>query len=159
MKHPWLIGLLIGPLLAIAAVARAGSVHFIGGHPISAKQGGGYCYIDSPHLHVYGPDRPQLYQRVGDEYVFAADPTPFGYEGDKHPYYGHHPVVTIGSEPVFCYLDGPHFHPFAAPDVPDYKSRNGVAFYVGAYPPAYARLRPTRRRVVNAEYRPYVAMR
>jgi hypothetical protein len=147
----------LGVVLAGGA-AHARAVHFIGGHPITAKQGGGYCYIDAPHLHAYTPDRPQLYQRVGDEYVFAADPTPFGYDGPKHPFYGNHPVVTVGTEPVFCYIDGPHYHPFEAPDV-DYKTEKGVAFYVGAYPPSYARLKPQRRKVVNVEYRPFVAQR
>lgn len=157
--RPRLASLTIGAALALPSAALAGNNHFIGGHPISAKQGGGYCYIDAPHLHAYAPDRPQLYQRVGEDFVFTADPTPFGYDGDKHPFYGHHPVVTVGVEPVFCYLDGPHFHPFEAPSIPDYRVEKGVAFYVGAYPPAYARLRPQRRKQVNAEYRPFVAMR
>jgi len=145
--------------LLSAAPAHARSVHYIGGHPIAAKHGGGYCLIDAPHLHAYAPDHATLYQRVGDDYVFTADPTPFGYEGDRHPFYGNHPVVTVGTEPVFCYLDGPHFHPFEAPDAPEYKVEKGVAFYVGVFPPAYAKLQPTRRKQINAEYRPYVAMR
>ena len=67
-------------------------------------------------MHVYAPDRPNLYQQVGDEYVFAGDPTPFGYEGERHPFYGHHPVIVDGSaEPVYCLIDGPHFHSYAAP--------------------------------------------
>ncbi len=139
--------------------ARAHGTRFLGGHPIAAKYGGGYCYIDAPHVHAYPPDHAALYQRVGDDYVFTADPTPFGYDGDRHPFYGHHPVVTVSGEPVFCYLDGPHYHPFEAPSAPDYKIEKGVAFYVGAPPPAYVKLKAARRRAVNAEYRPYVAMR
>ena len=46
-----------------------------------------------PHVHPYAPDHPALYQRVGDEYLFTADPVPFGYEGPKTTYYGHHPLL------------------------------------------------------------------
>jgi hypothetical protein len=68
-------------------------------------------------------------------------------------------VVTVGVEPVYCYINGPHFHAFAAPEIPDYQVRDGVAFYVGAYPPQYVKMKPARVRLVNAEYRPYVALR
>jgi hypothetical protein len=37
--------------------------------------------------------------------------------------------------------------------------KDGVAFYVGAFPPTYAKLRGPRARLVAAEYRPYIAMR
>jgi hypothetical protein len=159
MRH-LLAGLISISIVALAQPAHAhGGVHFMGPHPIAAKMGGGYCYIDAPHIHVYAPDHPQLYQRAGDNYVFTADPTPFGYDGEKHPFYGHHPVAMIGSEPVLCFLDGPHFHAFAAPVGPDYRMERGVAFYVGAMPPQYAKWRPSRERVINAAYRPYVAMR
>ena len=148
-------------LLAVLAPARseAHESHFLGPHPVAAKYGGGFCLIEAPHMHVYPPDHPNLYQRVGDQLVFTADPTPFGYEGDKHAFYGNHPVTMVDGETVICYIDGPHYHSFAAPDVPDYETKKGVAFYVGAFPPAYVKLRPTRARVVNAEYRPYVTLR
>jgi hypothetical protein len=146
-------------MLLTAARAEARHVHFLGPHPIAAKYGGGYCYIETPHLHAYAPEHAALYQQVGDQYVFTGDPTPFGYDGEKHPFYGHHPVVTVGTEPVYCYINGPHFHAFAAPALPDYQVRDGVAFYVGAYPPSYAKLKPARARLVNAEYRPYAAFR
>ncbi len=155
------LSLLLGLTLLLLASGRADArpVHFVGGHPIAAKYGGGYCLIDAPHMHVYSPDHQNLYQHVGDQFVFTADPTPFGYEGEKHPFYGHHPVATVEGEPVFCYLDGPHFHPFEVPDGPAYETRKGIAFYMGPFPPTYAKLRPARARVVNAEYRPYVALR
>lgn len=150
-------------VLATAAVlaplrAEAKSTHFLGPHPIAAKYGGGYCLIEAPHLHVYPPDHPHLYERVGDEFVFAADPTPFGYDGDKHPFYGHHPIAVVDGTPVICYIDGPHFHPFEAPR-DGYQMKNDVAFYVGPFPPAYAKIHGPRARLVAAEYRPYVAMR
>jgi hypothetical protein len=153
---------LVFTLAAVAALTAsaeaAKQVHFRGPHPISAKHGGGYCYIEAPHLHVYGPDRPNLYQQVGDEYVFTGDPTPFGYDGERHPFYGHHPVVVADApEPVFCLIDGPHFHAWAAPPSPEYRMEKGVAFYVAPIPQAY--VRPARVRVVNAEYRPYVSFR
>ncbi|HWE29224.1 MAG TPA: hypothetical protein VHB97_14545 [Polyangia bacterium] len=151
-----LVALLV--VVAFAARAEAKHVRFLGPHPIAAKFGGGYCYIEAPHMHVYAPDRPNLYQQVGDEYVFAGDPTPFGYEGERHPFYGHHPVIVDGAaEPVYCLIDGPHFHDYAAPSTPDYRVKDGVAFYVAPIPPVY--VRPARVRVVNAEYRPYVSFR
>jgi hypothetical protein len=142
----------------VARTAEARHVHFAGPHPIAARYGGGFCYIETPHLHIYAPDRPALYQQVGDEYVFTGDPTPFGYDGDKHAFYGNHPVAMVNGEPVYCFIDGPHFHPFAAPD-DGYKVKDGVAFYVGPFAPTYAKMRPHRVKVVNAEYRPYVSFR
>ena len=145
-------------LVALAAPAEARHFRFLGPHPIAAKYGGGYCYIEAPHMHVYGPDRPTLYQQVGDDFVFTGDPTPFGYEGERHAFYGHHPIPVEGaSEPVFCVIDGPHFHAFAAPPTADYKMKDGVAFYVTPIPPAF--VRPAHVRVVNAEYRPYASFR
>jgi hypothetical protein len=142
----------------VAGVAEARHVRFAGPHPIAAKFGGGYCYIESPHMHIYAPDHQQLYQQVGDEYVFTGDPTPFGYDGDKHPYYGPHPIASVDGRMVYCYIDGPHFHPMAAPD-DGYKTKNGVAFYVGPFTPEYTQMRPHRAKLVNEVYRPYVAYR
>jgi hypothetical protein len=145
-------------LVAVAARAEAKHVRFLGPHPIAAKYGGGYCYIEAPHLHIYAPDRPALYQQVGDDFVFTGDPTPFGYDGERHPFYGHHPVaVADAAEPVYCVIDGPHFHSYAAPSTPDYRVKNGVAFYVSPIPAPF--VRPARVRGVNAEYRPYVSFR
>ena len=145
-------------LAALATRAEAKHVRFLGPHPIAAKYGGGYCYIEAPHLHVYGPERPSLYQQVGDDYVFTGDPTPFGYEGERHPFYGHHPVTVEGAgEPVYCVIDGPHFHAYAAPTTPDYRVKDGVAFYVAPIPPAF--VKPARVRAINAEYRPFVSFR
>jgi hypothetical protein len=143
----------------VATRAEAKHVRFLGPHPVAAKYGGGYCYIEAPHLHVYAPDRPTLYQQVNDEYVFTGDPTPFGYDGDKHPFYGRHPMMVEGAtEPVYCVIEGPHFHPWAAPSSPDYKITKGVAFYVGPpIPEVY--VKPHRVKMVNAEYRPYATFR
>jgi hypothetical protein len=154
----WLQTIAFALVAAVAARAEAKHIRFLGPHPVAAKFGGGFCYIDAPHLHGYAPDRPALYQQSGDEYVFTGDPTPFGYEGDKHPFYGHHPVVVVGApEPVYCLLDGPHYHPYEAPETPEYKVKGGVAFYVAPIPQVY--VKPARVKVVNAEYRPYVTFR
>ena len=165
---------LLFALFALAMVAsRAEAKHsrFVGPHPIAARFGGGYCYIEAPHLHLYAPDRPALYQEVGEDYVFTGDPTPFGYAGERHPFYGHHPVVigpdgatdrdatssARAPEPIYCLIEGPHFHAYAAPSTPDYRVTNGVAFYVTPIPAPY--VRPAHVRAVNAEYRPYVSFR
>jgi hypothetical protein len=154
----WVQLFVFAVVVALGARAEAKHVRFLGPHPIAAKYGGGYCEIAAPHMHVYGPDRPALYQQVGDEYVFTGDPTPFGYEGERHPFYGHHPVYVDGApEPIYCLIDGPHFHAYAAPSTPDYRIRDGVAFYVTPIPEVY--VKPHRVRMINAEYRPYVTLR
>jgi hypothetical protein len=159
VRKELLLSVLIAlPVLALARPAEARAHHFLGPHPIAAKLGGGYCYIEAPHMHIYAPDHPALYQQVDDQWVFTADPTPFGYEGERHPFYGHHPVTIVDGRPVYCYLDGPHYHPFAPPD-DGYRMKDGVAFYVGPYAPEYTEYRPHRVKLVNAAYRPYVAFR
>jgi hypothetical protein len=146
-------------VLAVAAQAgAAGHFEFLGPHPIAAKLGGGYCYIEAPHLHAYPPDHPALYQQVGQQQVFTGDPTPFGYEGERHAFYGHHPVRTVDGQVVYCYIDGPHSHPFEAAG-PGYKTQGDVAFYVGPLDPGYARIRLSRAPAINAEYRPYASFR
>jgi hypothetical protein len=143
-------------LLGAAGVAHAKHVRYLGAHPISAKHGGGYCYIEAPHIHSYAPDHLSLYQQTGDELVFTGDPTPFGYDGERHTFYGHHPVVVADApEPIYCLIDGPHFHAYAPPPGPDFKMKSDVAFYVGAPIPAPR----ARVRLVNAEERPFAAFR
>ncbi|MEO8705734.1 MAG: hypothetical protein ABI867_37225 [Kofleriaceae bacterium] len=92
------------------------------------------------------------------------DPVAFGYDGPKHAYKGHHPiqvnVVLHEPEPVveFCYLDGPHYHYFAAAEGPDFKLVGGAYFYVGTPPPVYLEARPTYIGI-NAVYTPFVYAR
>jgi hypothetical protein len=155
MRVRTMVPLVVAALVALVGEAEARPVHFLGPHPIPRAQGGGYCYIDAPHLHAFGPDHVALYQQVGDEYVFTGDPTPFGYDGEKHVFYGHHPMVGVPGQPVHCYIEGPHFHAFAPPPTPDYRIQNNVAFYVG---PELV-VKPARVKLVNAEYRPFVALR
>jgi hypothetical protein len=145
-------------LAASPALAKHGGGRFLGPHPIAAAYGGGYCYIEVPHIHAYVPDHPGLYHPTPDGSVFVGDPTPFGYDGPKYTFYGHHPVV--GAPPgVYCYLDGPHYHDYPPPAQPDYRVDKGVAFYVGGYDPVYYKEKPHRVKMIQAEYRPYVGLR
>jgi hypothetical protein len=155
-KLPVVLAVLV--LLGLGLRAEARPVHFYGPHPIAQKFGGGYCYLDGPHIHIYAPDHMQLYNDVGGELVFAGDPTPFGYEGPHFTFYGPHPVPGVPGI-VYCYIDGPHYHPYAPPEGPDYRMQGDVAFYIGAYDPVYYRERPHREKQVSVIYRPYVAQR
>ena len=154
------------PPVAPPAGPPPGKGRFSGSHPLAARPNAGYCYIDVPHVHDYLPDRPTLYQQVGDSYVFTGDPTPFGYEGQKTVFYGHHPVpvsvepaVASTGAPTFCFMKGPHNHEYAPPEGPGFKVQNNVVFYVGPVPPAAAAVRPQAEQALEAEYRPYVAQR
>jgi len=159
MRNLCVVAIVLALEMAVVGRAEARPVRFVGAHPIAAKQGGGYCYIEAPHMHIYAPDHAALYQQVNDEYVFTGDPSPFGYEGEKHQFYGHHPVASVNGEPIYCFIDGPHVHPFEAPASPEYKVKGNVAFYIGPFDAGYNRLKPHRVKVVNAEYRPFVAFR
>ena len=156
--------LVLAALLAVfllGGTAEARHVRFAGPHPVHARHGGGYCYIELPHVHGYSPDHAALYSDGDDGYRFVGDPSPFGYEGDRHPFYGHHPIPLAhpGAPLAFCYIDGPHFHPFDAPDGDEYRRQKGVAFYIGPYAPVYFQERPHKVKVWQAEYRPFVALR
>jgi hypothetical protein len=154
MRHLLGLGVIATLLLAASAPAIAKHYRFRGAHPIAARFGGGYCQLELPHYHGYAPDRAPLYDHSGGVYVFTGDPTPFGYEGPTHKFYGHHPILIDGGEPVFCYINGPHVHSFEAPESPDYKIEGGVTFYVGPFPPAYVRGK-YRAPAIAAEYREY----
>src|SRR5262245_7003669 len=113
--------IILGALVAVAALAGAAAgdgkgkgkqVHYVGIHPIGKAHGGGLCHIEVPHVHIYAPgDVVQYRDYHGDNY-FVGDPVAYGWEGDKHAYYGHHPIyveaVVDGGgtgDPVYCYLD------------------------------------------------------
>lgn len=138
---------------------------FLGAHPLVGSPATGYCYIDVPHVHDYVPDRPAVFKEVGDEYVFTGDPVPFGYEGDKTVFYGHHPVpvpievTATAAPPTFCFIKGPHYHDYSQPEAPGFKQKDSAVFYVGPIPPEVAQERPQAERAVEAEYQPYVALR
>jgi len=169
----WLLGFsVLGAFSAVAAPrnvpqALKSKTRYTGAHPV-AVDGNGYCQIDVPHTHDYAPDKPNLYQRVGDDYVFSGDPVPFGYDGEKTVYYGHHPIPlnqegSLGALPPpsrFCFLKGPHHHEYPAPPaMVGYKVQNNVIFYVGPIPPEVSKARPQIEKTLEVEYRPYAAQR
>ena len=174
-RNVLVLALLLMPLVTADAQAKRGPTYqpppvpararFLGPHPVAAREGGGYCYIEAEHVHAYAPDRPALYQRVGDAVVFTGDPVPFGYEGPKTTYYGHHPLLLSAElgvappRPLFCWLRGPHYHEQPPPQAPGFQVQGGVVFYVGPMDPEAARLRPQLEPALEAEYRPYVAQR
>lgn len=151
------------PPQAVAAGVRQ-KTRFMNAHPVSAPRNG-FCYIDVPHFHDYAPDKPALYQPAGDQVVFTGDPVPFGYDGDKVVYYGHHPVplpedAGFGAvPPTFCFMKGPHYHNYQPPEGPGYKVKDKVIFYVGVVPPDLAQRRPQIERAMEVEYRPFAAQR
>ena len=138
-------------------------VRYIGLHPVSKSEGGGICYIEGPHVHVYEADKLQYRDHHGAQF-FVGDPVAYGYEGPKKAYKGHHPIhvdVVVGTpEPdtEWCYLDGPHFPTFAPPEGPEFKVAGDAYFYVAEPPPVYLEAR-TQFVGINAIYTPLVYVR
>ena len=61
---------------------------------------------------------------------FVGDPVAYGWDGEKHAYYGHHPIpvdALVDGDPdtEWCYIDGPHYHAWAPP--PDVKRERAAA--------------------------------
>jgi len=170
MKRQIILGIAIA-LAAFAGVAsgdggkaKGKQIHYVGIHPIPKAYGGGICHIEGPHIHIYAPadkDEVQYRDYKGDHY-FVGDPVAYGWDGDKHAYDGPHPIyveaVVEGDapgEPVYCYIEGPHFHVFEPPMVvaPDFKLVGGAYFYVGTPLPVYVEARPQYAKI-NAIYAP-----
>jgi hypothetical protein len=144
--------LVAAAVLATAAPVEAKNFRYRSAHPGR----GGFCAIDVPHVHAWGPSDPRVYRVVDGEYYFVGDPVAFGYDGPKHSYYGSHPVVEAEvsfGEPVYCYLEGPHFHWYAPPPQTSFEMRAGVYWYVGNFEPVYYQQQP-RYAVINDAYRP-----
>ena len=146
-----------------AALAADGKqVRYIGIHPLPKADGGGICYIEGPHVHIYAPsgeaDKIQYRDRHGANY-FVGDPVAYGYDGKRYAFKGHHPIhvaAVVGDDDpgdVYCYITGPHFHYFAPPDGPDFKIAGDAYFYVGDPPRAYVDARPAMMKI-NAVYQP-----
>src|SRR6266851_9153547 len=94
-------------VLTLSVSAEAAVVRYMSQHPLPRKMGGGFCYIDVPHVHDFGPSDPRMYRQVDGEYYFVGDPSPFAYEGPRYSYYGPHPVVEArvsSGQPMYCYL-------------------------------------------------------
>ena len=146
--------------IGVASAGRGGGkqIRYNGIHPISK---GVLCHIEFPHVHVFGPAEPIQYREVGGAYNFVGDPVAYGWDGDRYAYNGHHPIYIEGSAgPVFCYINGPHYHVFTPPDeaVADFKFEGDTYFYVGTPPPVYMEARPAGLKI-NAIYEPMVYTR
>ncbi len=121
----------------------AAQVKFVGVHPIAASHGGGLCHIELPHVHVYEPADVKVQYRVHDDHhYFVGDPVAYGWDGDKHTYYGHHPIdvdLVVGGHDhtEYCYLDGAHFHSYAPPPELAFEVKAGAYWYVGDAPEVY----------------------
>jgi hypothetical protein len=148
-------------VLGTAAVAEAKKqVHYVGVHPL-ALEGGAFCYIEGPHIHMVEPPQAEVLFRVEpDGYHFVGDPVPYGYDGPKHAYYGGHPIdvdVVIpyddrDDEDEYCYLEGPHYHSYT-PAGGKFTLKGGVNYYVGDLPEVYVTQKPKYTRI-NTVYKP-----
>jgi hypothetical protein len=160
MRAPWI--LLVLAVLVVAAPASADpkygrQVRFAGVHPIPKSEGGGMCYIEGPHVHIYAANKLE-YRSRGEDHVFVGDPVAYGYEGPKYSYKGPHPIqveAMVGGDPAveYCYINGPHYHYVAPPEGPEFKVVGGAYFYVGEPPHAFIEARPTYVGI-NDYYRP-----
>ncbi|HWU87488.1 MAG TPA: hypothetical protein VN253_09450 [Kofleriaceae bacterium] len=152
-------------LLSFGAARADGKqqVRYIGIHPIAASAGGGFCYIEGPHVHIYPVDKLQYRDHRGYKH-FVGDPVAYGYDGPKHAYKGHHPIhvdVVVGDDDPdeeFCYIDGPHYHYFEPADGPEFKVAGDAYFYVADPPKVYVDARPAMIGI-NAVYKPLVYTR
>lgn len=162
MRSLYLVPLLL--VVAFAGTAVAGKhgkqVRYVGIHPIPKSAGGGICYIEGPHVHIFAANKLEYRDHRGANY-FVGDPVAYGYDGPKHVYKGHHPIhvdAVVGDDEddtEWCYLDGPHYHAFAAPDGPEFDVKGDVAFYVAEPPPVYLEARPALVKI-NAVYTPLI---
>lgn len=162
-----LAGLSAVLLFAAAGVAEAKQWKYAGMHPRSGQPADGLCHIEMTHVHTAAPlHADTLYRTRDNVYVFIGDPTPFGYEGPRHAYYGHHPVVLnvlinieVDVDVVeYCYHDGPHYHAYEPPPRQRFEEKEDVAYYTGEYPEEYQRETPKMTRV-NSVYRHWSAPR
>jgi len=164
MKPRWIL-LVLAVLLATPAAADPNfygrQVRYAGIHPIPKSEGGGICYIEGPHVHIYAANKLE-YRNHGDDHVFVGDPMAYGWDGPKYAYKGPHPIhveAMVGGDPdvEYCYITGPHYHYFE-PVGPDYKMAGDAYFYVGEPPHAFVEARPMYIGI-NDYYRPIVYTR
>jgi hypothetical protein len=150
----------------LAALVAAGIAHsalaapsrFIGPHPVAERAGGGFCYVEAPHLHSYAPAPSAFYVATPAGYGFVGDPTPFGYAGERHIYYGHHPLTIGDGQSTFCFIDGPHYHAVPARGA-HYTFLHDVAFYVGPLSTEYVDARAKRWKPTNDAFAPFERFR
>jgi len=151
------VAFLVG--LAAPAIAGGGKqVRYVGIHPLPKVEGGGICYIEGPHVHLFDADKIQYRDHRGSNY-FVGDPVAYGYDGKRYAYKGHHPIhvnVVVGDDhedSEYCYLNGPHYHYFAPPEGPEFRVVGDAYFYVGEPPRVYVDARPAMMKI-NAVYQP-----
>ena len=153
-----LVALLVLAGHAGSADAAGRQVRYVGIHPVPKSEGGGICYIEGPHVHVFDADKVQYRDHHGANY-FVGDPVAYGYDGQRYVYKGHHPIhvnVVVGDDEPddeYCYINGPHYHYFAPPEGPEFRVAGDAYFYVGEPPHAYIEARPAMMRI-NAVYQP-----
>ena len=88
-------------LVTSLAVAGRKQTRYIGIHPIPKAEGGGFCNIEGPHVHVFAANKLEYRDHRGANY-FVGDPVAYGYDGPRHSYKGHHPIhvdVVLGTPP------------------------------------------------------------
>lgn len=167
MSRLKLAGLSAMLLLAASGVAEAKQWKYAGMHPRTGQPRDGLCHIEMAHVHTAAPVNADVLYRTHDNvYVFIGDPTPFGYEGPRHAYYGHHPVIlnvlinveVEKDEVEYCYHDGPHYHSYEPPRRQEFVEKEDVYYYAGEYPEEYKRESPKLVRV-NTVYRPWSVAR
>ena len=150
-------------LMAGTALAAGKQVKYLGIHPIAKANGGGFCNIEGPHVHMYPADKVQYRDHRGYQH-FVGDPVAYGYDGKRYAYKGNHPIhvnAVVGDEDPddeYCYINGPHYHYFAPPEGPEFKVAGGAYFFVAEPPKAYVEARPVMIEI-NAMYRPIVYAR
>jgi hypothetical protein len=162
--------ILLPLIVALASVAVAHDaqadhrrqVRYVGIHPIPHEYGGGTCYIEVPHVHIYMvPDAKLHYRDHRGSLYFVGDPVAYGYDGPRYAYNGPHPIrvdAVVGDDDddeEYCYITGPHYHTYEPAPVlsADFKLDGGAYWYVGTPPRAFVEARPVYTKV-NAYYTP-----
>jgi hypothetical protein len=137
---------LAGAHRAVASSTR--QVRYIGIHPIPKADGGGICYIEGPHVHIYEADDLKLqYRDYHGAHYFIGDPVAYGYDGKRVAYKGNHPIhvdmvvaadAPVPPPPPTVVVSAPTTPPPSAPppdaDVDVYCYINGPHFHYFAPP-------------------------
>src|SRR5258706_3728265 len=160
MRYLTILILLVGVAFADHKYGR--QVRYLSTHPIPKSEGGGMCYIEGPHVHIFAANKLE-YRMHGDDEVFVGDPVAHGWDGPKYAYKGPHPIhveAYVGGDPdeEYCYIEGPHYHGWAPPQGPEFRMAGDAYFYVGEPPHAMIEARPTYVGI-NAYYEPFVYTR
>jgi hypothetical protein len=163
MRRIWIVVALAFAAAPAQADHKFGrQVRYVGVHPIPKSEGGGMCYIEGPHVHIYTANKLEYRDHDGDHY-FVGDPVAYGWDGPKYTYKGPHPIhvdAVVGGDPdeEYCYIQGPHYHYFEPAGDPQFKMVGGAYFYVGTPPPPMIEARP-QYIGINAYYQPLVYTR